>query len=389
MIPVLDARTATPRFPGIGRYVAALAAALGRLTGGGSGPDAGVLAPRLLVDDGSFSALPETGLEQIRVASGPRSVSQQWEVRRALRRSGAGLFHATWFLTPWFPGVPLLAGIHDLIPLDFPGYFPLPKRMLIRFAIGTAVRRAHTVLTISEASRKRLAHHFPGAANKTVSIPLAAGPEFTPAAAARDEAVRGALGIDRPYVLYVGSNKPHKNLTLLFDGWKEALRRDPALGGRFVLVVTGPMDPRYPGAAEDPVRRELAGGAVFTGPAADEMLPALYAGAELFVFPSRQEGFGLPVLEAMACGTPVICGNASSLPEVAGDAAVLVPADGPGELAVALLALLGDPGRRASMRALSLRQAARFSWEATGRRTLELYTEILSERNRPGQCVSR
>lgn len=389
MIPILDARTATPRFPGIGRYVASLATALGSLVNGGSGPDAGVPAPRLLVDDGTFGVLPDVGLERIRVASGPRSVSQQWEVRGALRRSGAGLFHATWFLTPFFPGVPLLAGIHDLIPLDFPGYFPLPKRLLIRFAIRTAVRRAHTVLTISEASRHRLAHHFPGAARRTVSIPLAAGPEFTPAASARGEAVREALGIDRPYVLYVGSNKPHKNLTLLFDGWKEALRRDPGLGGRFVLVVTGPMDPRYPGAAEDPIRQELAGKAVFTGPAADELLPALYAGAELFVFPSLQEGFGLPVLEAMACGTPVVCGNASSLPEVAGDAAILVPTDRPRELAENLLALLGDPGRRASMRARSLRQAARFSWEATARRTLELYTEILSERTGPGQCVSR
>ncbi|MBP7866656.1 MAG: glycosyltransferase family 4 protein [Acidobacteria bacterium] len=389
MTPVLDARTATPRFPGIGRYVVSLAAAMGRLVGDGAGAGAGVPAPRLLVDGGSATVLPDVGLERVRVASGPRSVSQQWEVRGALRRSGAGLFHATWFLTPWFPGVPLLAGIHDLIPLDFPEYFPFPKRALIRIAIAMAVRRAHTVLTISEASRQRLAHHFPGAAGKTVSIPLAAAPEFDPAAEARAGAVKEALGIDREYVLYVGSNKPHKNLALLFDGWKEALRRDPGLGGRFVLVVTGRMDPRYPGAETDPVRRELAGRVVFTGPAADELLPALYAGAAVFVFPSRQEGFGLPVLEAMACGTPVICGNASSLPEVAADAALLVPADEPRVLAEALLALLGDPERRVSMRARSLRQAARFSWETTARRTLELYRAILSGRPGPGQCVSR
>jgi alpha-1,3-rhamnosyl/mannosyltransferase len=173
------------------------------------------------------------------------------------------------------------------------------------------------------------------------------------------------------YVLYFGSNKPHKNVPRLVQAFAQA--RIEAQGSRIELVVAGHWDERYPEAKQAAERLGLKDTVKFIGPVKDADLPALYGGAELFVFPSEYEGFGLPVLEAMACGAPVVCSSRSSLPEVAGDAALLCDPQDVESLARTIEQALTDRDLRAALQQRGLARAAQFSWEQAAQRTLGVY----------------
>jgi alpha-1,3-rhamnosyl/mannosyltransferase len=179
------------------------------------------------------------------------------------------------------------------------------------------------------------------------------------------------LTLPENYILYFGSNKPHKNLVRLIEAWQIANRKSQIANHE--LVIAGAWDARYPEAKRRAEELDLADKVSLLGPVAEADLPALYAGAELFVFPSLYEGFGLPVLEAMACGAPVVCSNVSSLPEVAGDAALLVDPLDMDALAAAIVRVLGDEALRSEMRQRGLQQAGRFTWAQTAQQTLEIY----------------
>jgi alpha-1,3-rhamnosyl/mannosyltransferase len=182
--------------------------------------------------------------------------------------------------------------------------------------------------------------------------------------------VRDSHGLPERYILYLGSNKPHKNLVRLVEAWA-VLQPQP-----LPLVVAGFWDARYPGPrqhAEELGIEEV----IWLGPVPEQDLPALYTGATLFVFPSLYEGFGLPVLEAMACGTPVACSDSSSLPEVAGDAAILFDSTDVGDMAEAIGLLLGNPDLRQRLAKAGLQRAKRFSWQRTAKETLEVYRHVL------------
>ncbi|HID89588.1 MAG TPA: glycosyltransferase family 1 protein, partial [Anaerolineae bacterium] len=189
---------------------------------------------------------------------------------------------------------------------------------------------------------------------------------------------RRKYGLPERYILYLGSNKPHKNLVRLVEAWALVTKRgtrDTEHGSRTTLVIAGAWDPRYPESRERAESLGL-GNIRWLGPVPESDLPALYTGATVFVFPSLYEGFGLPVLEAMACGAPVICSNVSSLPEVAGDAAVTFTPTDPGAIADALDRVLNDAGLCADLRDRGLRRARLFSWDQSARRTLALYREV-------------
>jgi alpha-1,3-rhamnosyl/mannosyltransferase len=174
------------------------------------------------------------------------------------------------------------------------------------------------------------------------------------------------------YVLYFGSNKPHKNLPRLveaFARWHTESRES-----QIRLVVAGQWDVRYPEAKQR--AEDLNAPVLFIGSVDDAALPALYSSATAFVFPSLYEGFGLPPLEAMACGVPVVCSNAASLPEVVGDAALLVNPRAAEEIAAAITRVLTDAALRDELRAKSLVRASQFSWERTARATLRVYESV-------------
>jgi glycosyltransferase involved in cell wall biosynthesis len=364
---VLDARTATDHFPGIGRYAVNLARALIQVA-----PD---LELSLLQDPSapaSRLALPE--LPRITCPVSPFALRQQWAVPRILRQSRADVYHSAYYLMPYLPGVPTVLTYYDLIPIRYPHYFSRWQPLIYRLATVLALRTAGLTLAISESTRTDLIRYFHADPERLAVTPLAADERMRPAAPEQINAVRWKHHLPEQYVLYLGVNKPHKNLVKLVEAWSHFKSRNPH--STVQLVIAGHWDERYPEAKRLCEELGLREAVAFAGPVAEADLPALYSGAMLFVFPSLYEGFGLPVLEAMACGTPVICSSTSSLPEVAGNAAVLIDPANVEALAEALQSVLDDDERRRLLRARGLAQADRFSWRETARRTAEAYRSL-------------
>lgn len=293
-----------------------------------------------------------------------------WHAPRDLRRRPVDLFHGvTGFELPPRGPWTLVTTVHDLVPLRLPALVPSRHRWAVRCLLGGALRRAQRVIAVSEATRAEVLARYRLPPARVVVVPEAAAPHFTPPAPAALAAARTRYGLARPYVLFVGFLEPKKNLGTLLEAIAR-LRRRGAWGGTELLVVGSR------GWGPDPGERvralDLDGAVRFVGPAPDADLPALYAGAVAFAFPSLWEGFGLPVLEAMASGAPVVASDRGALPEITGGAALLVePAAEP--LADALERLLADPALRERLRAAGLARAAEYSWERTARETLAVY----------------
>ncbi len=369
---VIDARTATDHFPGIGRYVVNLSNELAQIA-----PD---LRISLLYDPSAAATrltLPDprtAGLRRVACPVSPFSIRQHWAVPTQLRHMQATLYHSPYYLMPYLPGVPTVLTCYDLIPLIYPQYFTPTQRLIYRVAHLTALKTARVTLAISQVTKADLMHHFRLAPQQITVTPLAADTHFKPQLPEQIANIRRKYAVPEKYVLYFGSNKPHKNLMRLVRSFAELETKKQELG--IHLVIAGHWDSRYP---ETKVRVEELGlkdQVVFAGPVDDADLPALYSGAVLFIFPSEYEGFGLPVLEAMACGTPVACSNTASLPEVAGDAALMFDPTSVDAIADALGRLLADDYLRAELRDRGLRQAARFTWQGTARKTARTYKEL-------------
>jgi glycosyltransferase involved in cell wall biosynthesis len=368
---VLDARTATPHFPGIGRYVSNLAQAMAPLLG----PDE--LLTVLHNPEHQLHLAASPGVRQMAVAASPFSGVQQIALPRLLTRLDANLYHSAYILMPYFPGIPTLLTVYDLIPLLFPQQSTRRARLLARSANQLAFRASQRVMAISEATRRDILARFRLGPEKIQAIPLAADPVFRPQSRETVARVREAHGLPERYLLYLGSNKPHKNLVGLVEAWA---RLQPQA---IPLVIAGAWDDRFPEAKRRANALALEEQIRWLGPVPEGALPALYAGAHLFVFPSLYEGFGLPVLEALACGAPVVCSNSSSLPEVAGDAALMANPLDTDTLAGAMRLALEDENLREALRERGLRQAQRFSWQNTAQRTLDLYRITLAAHGYP------
>jgi glycosyltransferase involved in cell wall biosynthesis len=238
--------------------------------------------------------------------------------------------------------------IHDAAALRHPDWYSRTYATWQRVLLPAIARRAAHVITVSEFARAELAELL---AVDAQVVPGGVDERFTPAA--DPAAARRALGLEKPYVLTVGSLTARKNLAALVLAAR-ALAADG-----IEVVVAGGHRPQF--AAEAGLS-----GLRLLGRVEDALLPGLYAGAEAFALPSRYEGFGLPVLEAMACGTPVVAAATGALPETCGDAAVLVPPDGDAFRA-ALTGLLADGAQRERLRAAGVERARRFTWERTAR----------------------
>ena len=205
-------------------------------------------------------------------------------------------------------------------------------------------------------------------------IPLAAGKQFQPLTESEVQTVLERLGINFPYILFVGSLEPRKNILRLLEAYDQILD----WSSRWHLVVVGARNiwksEPLGKFIED---RNMQSRVHCPGYISDDELPALYNGADLFVFPSLYEGFGLPVLESMACGTPVVTSNTSSLPEVAGDAALLVDSYNVEEIAGAMQLLLSDAEFASDLRSRGLERAKKFTWEKTASQTIAVYEQLL------------
>jgi alpha-1,3-rhamnosyl/mannosyltransferase len=364
----LDLRTATDHFPGIGRYAKNLAVAIVPLLRDGD--------QVLFICQPGQSVLPnsrEATGERVLVAevpSSPFSLGQQWAVPAVLRRYGASLYHSLYYLMPYGPRVPTVVTIYDLIPLRMPHQIPPAKRILFRVFVQLALRTASHVVGISAATRRDLLARYRLPSEQVTVIPLAVDPVFRPQPREVVRALCSRLDLPHRYVLYVGSNKPHKNLVRLVEAWARMQPRS------FPLVIAGYWSDAYPEVGCRIEALGLGGAVRLVGPVREEDLPALYSGALVFAFPSEYEGFGLPVLEAMACGVPVVAARVSSLPEVAGDAALFVDPRDLNALAQRIDELLGNEGLRKQLADKGIERARTFSWERCADQTLRVYKRV-------------
>lgn len=285
----------------------------------------------------------------------------------------AELIHYPYFAAPLRAPAPFVVTAHDVIPLVLPEY---RGSLLVRAYMqlqAAAVRRARLILTDSNASRHDVVRVLDVPRQRVRVIPLAADRRYRPAPAEEVAAVRAKLRLPERFVLYNGGLDARKNVTRLLLAYARARASH---GVTEPLAITGHPDQR--GALFPPLRPlvdqlGLRDHVRFVGLARDEIV-GLYSGCSLFVYPSRYEGFGLPVLEAMACGAPVACSSASSLSEVAGDAAILFDPDDEAQMAEAIARGLGEPG----LAERGMARAAELTWEKTAAATLQAYRDALA-----------
>ena len=296
---------------------------------------------------------------------------------RDLARSDVSVAHVQYIIPPHTP-CPIITTVHDVAFRKFPRLFPAKHSVLLNTLIPIAVHRAARVIVGSENTKRDLIQYYRVPEQKIAVTPYAADAIYQPMdrADAR-QAVRDRFGIARPYVLSVGVLQPRKNLPRLVRAFAEIRHEVP-----HVLVLVGKQGWAHWDLQQAIKETRIADRIVFTNYVADADLPVLYAGADLFVYPSIYEGFGLPPLEAMACGTAVLTSNSSSLPEVVGDAGRMVDPLDMEALAREMEALLLDRAERERLAAAGLERSKRFSWDETARQTVQVYEAVAAERNR-------
>lgn len=300
----------------------------------------------------------------------PRTCTQRWIPK-------TDLFHGVNF---WLPPLREAGGVitvHDLGFIVRPDLHT-PTQRAIAGKLARSLGRCRQVIVVSEHTRRDFLRFYRFPAGRVSVIHLAAGPSFRPITDPLVlKATRARLGLPQRFILSVATLDPRKNLPGLIRAFHLALVRLPT---DCKLVLAGATSQGSASILSLIRTLGLSSRVHLTGYVSEGDLPALYNLAACLVYPSYYEGFGLPVLEAMACGVPVVCSNVSSLPEIAGDAARLIAPDDIPAIAEAMMHLVHDPTEADRMRERGLRRAGQFSWEQTARRTLDVYRSVLLER---------
>jgi len=301
---------------------------------------------------------------------------------RACRRLKADVAHVPYWAPPLAPPVPTIVTIHDLIPLLLREYRGGPLARLYTALVSSTAHNAALVLTDSQASQRDIIAHLKLPAGRVHVVYLAADERYAPSPGGGRREVKGGRQTPRQrsdlpprYVLYLGGFDVRKNVETVLRTYRWV---GPTIGQECPLVIAGRLPERDTPFTPHPRRLAREQGldarfVHFTGVVDEEDKPTLYRGAVAFIFPSRYEGFGLPPLEALACGTPVVGSDVASIPEVVGNAGVLLPPDDAEGMAGALIQLATDDDFRAELSRRALAQAAHFSWERTARETLAAY----------------
>lgn len=292
----------------------------------------------------------------------------------ACRREKVDLLHCPKSAIPFISPCPTVVTLHDLIPLRHPETEKLAARLYWRLQIPIAARRSSYIITDSEHAREEIITDFQVAPERIKAIMLGFNPAMLerrePSAAA---AVRAKYCLPQGYILYVGTIQPRKNIDTLIEAYHRLSQVRDDLPK---LVIVGRKGWLYEKLFARIAELGLAEDVIFTGFVPDEDLPYIYDGARLFTYLSFFEGFGLPPLEAMACGVPVVTSDTTSLPEVVGDAGIAVPPGDVGKVVAAIVSILDDAGYAALLGARGRERARLFSWEAAARETIEIYRTV-------------
>ncbi|MGA3085215.1 MAG: glycosyltransferase family 1 protein [Thermodesulfobacteriota bacterium] len=297
-----------------------------------------------------------------------------------LKKMGINVFHGPASLIPFRKDhYGLIVTIHDLVAFLFPETIPLKYGAYMRYLLRQAVKKADKIIAVSHHTKKDLIRILKVSSEKIVVIHEAPSPIFFPYDKKEAQArLKQQYGITKKFIYHLGNIEPRKNLIVLLEAFTRVCQD---LGNEYQLVVSGQKGwltrslshflKNYP--AQDQV--------LFTGYVPMEHIPMFMNSAELFVFPSLYEGFGLPVLEAMSCGTPIISSNRSSIPEIVGSAGILVDPTDTQELADRIIGLLRNPEEKMRLSQLGKEQSARFSWYEAARKTLDVYRSVNKHEN--------
>ena len=363
------------RAAGMHRYVSALLAALSQ-------------EPGLAVT----AFVPASGSDLHRAYDLPRSIALEaapawlrrpwvriaWEqaaLPARLTRAGVDLLHAPAHAMPASARVPSIVTVHDLSFFRMPEAFPAAKARYLQLAMRHAARRADALLAVSAFTKRELVALLGVPAERVHVVHNGVDPHCRVLPADEVAAWRRAAGLPERFLLALGTLQPRKNLSTLIEAYALLRARLPEAPD---LVLAGAPGWGDSGLARRAEALGLGPHLHLPGFVPEADLPLLYNAASLLAFPSWYEGFGLPVLEAMACGTPCLVADAGSLPEVAGAAAPALPPGDPAAWARAMADLLATPERQAALRAAGLERAGEFSWARTAAGTAEVYREVLA-----------
>lgn len=320
---------------------------------------------------------------RVRVSANP-FVRLGADLPRLLRRHRPSLLHVQ-YTAPLDCPVPVVVTVHDVSFLEHPEFFPLWRARQLRLTVRRTVARAAHVLTGSEFSARAIARHYRDCAPEITVIPHAASPLFRPVARETATAfVRRRFGVPGPFLLAVGDLQPRKNQLGLVEAFAGLLRELP--GSDLRLVFAGKPTAYAARVRALAQRLGVAERTHLLGYVCDDDLLYLYNACELFVFPSWYEGFGIPLLEAMACGAPVACSNRAALPEVADAAALFFDPASTGQMVRAMRDLLTEDDLRARLRRLGMHRAAQFTWQRTAEQTLGIYFRVAEAGLRPREA---
>jgi glycosyltransferase involved in cell wall biosynthesis len=368
-----DARLINDRYHGIGRFAFQLLKYM-VLTDS----DYDFVIYRGKLSDGRFIWNDIVNAPHVSLMDGPGPIywpheQLLWSIM--LKRDAIDLFYSPYINVPLLTSTPVIMTVHDMIFERFPQYMPASWiRPYYKFLMKSGLRKSERIVTVSSSTAADLKNFYSLAAEKISVVPEGVDDNFSSNVQPFHlEEIRKRYHLDAPYVLSVGACRPHKNYERLIQAFSN-LRDDFPHD----LVLVGPVDTRFPDMIQHEVDRTGLNGRVKQLkwiPEGD--LPAVYSLADLVVLPSIIEGFGLPALEAMACGTPVIAANNSSYPEVVGDAGLLINPYEVADIEAAMRLLLGDEERRKHLALAGLERVRGFSWDYAAQKTLEIYRELL------------
>lgn len=318
---------------------------------------------------------PKIEWRQSRLPTASPPVRIVWEQTvspLATRRAGVDLMHFPVNVVSLPPSVPQVVTVHDLAFHHFPEQYPAAKQRYLRLMTRLSVSRARRVIAVSEATRRDIIRLYGCPPERVVAVPNGIGDEMRPLPLDEVVAFRREQGLPEEFLLFLGTLQPRKNLETLLRAYATITNEVD-----WPLVVAGGTGWQYDRIFQLVRQLGLVERVRFVGYVVGEQLPLWYNAAKAFVYPSLYEGFGLPVLEAMACGTPVIASNTSSLPEVVGDAGLLVDPRSVRGLASTMLAVARDGDLRQQLGQRGRERARAFSWTRTAELTVEVYRQAL------------